>query len=60
MSNVFKLGTEYPYNLRHISEFSRSMFKSVYHETGDISYLRPKIWDIVPEKLKKNSKPKAF
>ena len=60
MSNLFKLGAEYTYNLRHVSEFSRSMFKSVYHETGGISYLGPKIWDIVPEKLKNISKPKAF
>ena len=28
------------------------MVKSVYHGTESISYLGPKIWDILPEKLK--------
>ena len=28
------------------------MFLSVYHGTESISYLRPKIWDILPKKLK--------
>ena len=30
------------------------MVKSVYHGTESTSYLGPKIWDIIPEKLKKN------
>ena len=53
MNNVFKLRGENPYNLRHVSEISWSMVKSVYHGTKSISYLGPKIWDILPEKLKK-------
>ena len=28
------------------------MINSAYHETESISYLGPKIWDILPEKLK--------
>ena len=40
------------YNLRQVSEFCRSMVKSVYHGTESISCSRPKIWDILPEKLK--------
>ena len=28
------------------------MLKSVYHGIESISYLGPKIWDILPEKLK--------
>ena len=28
------------------------MVKSAYHGTESISYLGPKIWDILPEKLK--------
>ena len=52
MSNILKLKAENPYNLRHVSVFSRPMVKSVYHGTESISYLRPKIWDILPEKLK--------
>ena len=52
INNIFKLGAENPCNLSYFSEFSRSMVKSVYHETGSISYLGPKIWDILVEKLK--------
>ena len=53
MSNMFKLKAENSYNLRQVSEFSRLMVKSVYHGTESISHLGPKIWDILPEKLKK-------
>ena len=44
MNNIF--------NLRLVSEFSRPMVKSVYQGIESISYLRPKIWDILPEKRK--------
>ena len=52
MNNIFNLREENPYNLRHVSEFSRPMINSVYHGTESISFLGPKIWDILPEKLK--------
>ena len=52
MNNTFKLREENPYNLRNVSEFSRPMINSVYHGTESISFLGPKIWDILPEKLK--------
>ena len=42
MDNVFKLTTENSYSLRQVSEFSRPI----------VSYLGPKIWDILPEKLR--------
>ena len=52
MNNIIKLKVENPYNLRQVSEFCRSMVKSVYHGTESISYSGSKIWDILPEKLK--------
>ena len=52
MNSIFKLRAENPPNLRHFSEFSRPMVKSIYHGTESISFLGPKIWDILPEKLK--------
>ena len=52
MNNIFKLKAEKSYNLRQVSEFSRLMVKCVYHGTESISYLGPKILDILPEKLK--------
>ena len=60
MNNKLKLRTENPYNLRHVSEFSKPMVKSVYHGTESISFLGPKIWDILPEKLKDIENLKHF
>ena len=51
MNNIFKSRMENPYNLRHVSDFSRPMVKSVYRGTESISYLGPKLWGILPEKL---------
>ena len=50
MSNIFKLRAENFYNLRQVSEFSRPMVKSLYHGTESISYLGPKIFNILPKK----------
>ena len=52
MNNIFKLREKNPYNLRHVSDFSIPMINSVYHGTESILFLGPKIWDILPEKLK--------
>ena len=52
IGNIFKLKAEKSYNLRQVSEFSRPMVKSVYHETESISCIGPKIWNILPEKIK--------
>ena len=60
MSNMFKLKAENSYNERKVSEFSRPMVKSVYHGTEGISYLGPKIWDILPEKLNNIDNPEHF
>ena len=49
---INKIRAENPYNLRHVSAFSRPIVKNVYHGTESISYLAPNIWDIQPEKLK--------
>ena len=60
MDNVFKLKTENPYNLRQISEFSRLIVKTVYHGTESISYLGPKIWDILPDELRNMDNLESF
>ena len=52
MNNIFKLREENPSKLRHVSEFSRPMTNIVYHGTESISFLGPKIWDMLPGKLK--------
>ena len=60
MNNIFKLRVESPYNLRHFSEFSSPMVKSVYQIIESISYLGQKIWDILPEKPKNFKTLTAF
>ena len=40
------------YNLRHDSYFSIPNVKSVYHGTESLSNLGPRIWNLVPFKLK--------
>ena len=52
MNRVFKLNSDSRYNLRQILQFFKSLIKSVYHRTESISYLGPKIWDILPDDYK--------
>ena len=40
------------YNLRHINHFETPFVRTVYNGTKSVSYLGPKIWDIVPEEYK--------
>ena len=39
-------------SLRNASDFQIPFVRTVYHETESISYLGPKIWDIVPAEMK--------
>ena len=48
-NRVFKLNSDSHYNFRQILQFSRSLVKSIYYRTESISYLGPKIWDILPD-----------
>ena len=52
MNKVFKLNSDSHYNLWQISQFSRSLVKSVYHGTESISYLSQKygIYYLMPIK----------
>ena len=40
------------YNLRNNAEFTIPVIKSVYHGPESISFLGPKIWDNLPDRLK--------
>ena len=52
MQEIFKLKDQPQYNLRYNSLFSRPLVKSVYKGTESLSFLRPKIWDILPDTYK--------
>ena len=40
------------YNLRHDSYFAIPNVKSVYHGTESLSNLGPRVWNLVPDRLK--------
>ena len=40
------------YDIRNPSEFVRQNVRSVFNGTESISFLGPKIWDVVPSELK--------
>ena len=51
-ANIFGTWPENHYNLRNYNDFKIPFARAVYHGTESISYLEPKIWDIVPLELK--------
>ena len=57
-SEIFSKQSVY-YNLRHTSDFSVPNLKSTFHGTESLSYLVPKIWDLVPKELKELSSLKS-
>ena len=51
VSNIFTQTTQH-YNFRQNRDFRIRSVKSVYHGSERISYLGPKMWEIVPAKIK--------
>ena len=43
-----------PYDLRNKNSFKRRRINSVWHRTESVSYLGPKIWDLVTNRIKKS------
>ena len=50
--NIFTQRTQNHYGLRNASEFQIPFVRTVNYGTESFSYLRPKIWDIVPAEMK--------
>ena len=48
------------YNLHRNNTFERSQVHSVYHNTESLSFLGPKIWDLVPLELKQLESLEVF
>ena len=53
ITEQFEKKNERQYNLRHNSQFTIPTVNSVYHETENVSFLGPKIWDILPDRSNK-------
>ena len=48
------------YDLRNNNSFKRRRVKSVWHGTESVSYLGPKIWDLVSNEIKESESLNAF
>ena len=48
MNETFQLREKSHYNLRYTSEFIIPPIHSVHHGSESISYLGPKIWELIP------------
>ena len=48
------------YNFRQNRDFRIRSVKSVYHGSESTSYLGPKIWEIVPAKIKETNSLNSF
>ena len=59
VSDIFTQITQ-RYNFRQNLDFRISSVKSAYHGSESISYLGPKIWKIVPEKIKETNSLNSF
>ena len=51
-TEIFACETESHYNLGQCSAFRIPSIRTVYHGSENISFLRPKIWNILPDEIK--------
>ena len=58
--DIFMKRTNNQCNLHNRPDFITPQVHSVFHGTESISYLRPKIWDIVPEGFKRKKSLSSF
>ena len=52
MNEVFEVRKPISYKLRNCSEFKRSNVKTVKYGEKSLSYLAPKVWDLIPAEIK--------
>ena len=53
ITELFEKQNDHQYNLRHNSQFTTPAVNSLYHGNESVSFLGPKIWGILPDRLKK-------
>ena len=52
MKNVFPLSTSCNCDIRSRCTFTTRSVKTVYYETESLSYLAPKVWELIPKNIK--------
>ena len=53
MNEIFVKNAQHYYDLRKKTEFKRKKVKTVYNGTETLTFLGPRIWEIVPDYIKK-------
>ena len=52
MKGIFEPRAEHSYNLQCISQFLAPLVSTVFHGTESMSFLRPKVWSLLPENFR--------
>ena len=52
MKNVFPLSASSNCDIRSRCTFTTRSVKTVYYETESLSYLAPKVWELIPKNIK--------
>ena len=60
MTELFEQRNEHHYNLRNNVHFITPQIRTVYHGSESISFLGPKIWNILPDRLKNATSLEVF
>ena len=60
VSELFKQKNEHHCDLRNSAQFTIPPMKPVYHGSESISFLGPKIWNILPDRLKFANSTEVF
>ena len=60
MNEIFVENVHHYYDLRKKTEFKRNKIKTVHNETETLTFLGPRIWEVVPDYIKKSSSSEEF
>ena len=60
MNKIFVENVQHYYDLREKTEFKRNKVKTVYNGTKTLTFLGPRIWEIVPDYIKKSRSFEEF
>jgi hypothetical protein len=60
VSQIFPRNDNNHYNTRNFSDFIVPCIKTVHYGTETISYLGPKVWDIIPSNIKEKQSLQSF
>ena len=59
-TEIFARKAESHYNLRRCNDFRIPSIRTVYHGSESISFLGPKIWNILPDEIKQQTSLNSF